>query len=30
VREATDYDVVGHRIEIYGICPVCKRLQPPT
>ena len=30
VREATDYDVVGHRIEIYGICPVCKRLQIPV
>jgi Fe2+ or Zn2+ uptake regulation protein len=26
VREATDYDVVGHRIEIYGICPDCKRV----
>ncbi|HXH22151.1 MAG TPA: Fur family transcriptional regulator [Dehalococcoidia bacterium] len=24
VRDATDYDVVGHRIEIYGICPTCK------
>jgi len=27
VREATGYDVVGHRIEIYGLCPTCKRLQ---
>jgi Fe2+ or Zn2+ uptake regulation protein len=27
VRDATDYDVVGHRIEIYGICPSCKRQQ---
>jgi Fe2+ or Zn2+ uptake regulation protein len=26
VREATNYDVVGHRIEIYGICPSCKGL----
>lgn len=26
VREATDYDVVGHRIEIYGFCPSCKHL----
>ena len=25
VRDATDYEVVGHRIEIYGICPSCKR-----
>jgi Fe2+ or Zn2+ uptake regulation protein len=27
VRDVTEYDVVGHRIEIYGICPACKRLQ---
>ena len=24
VREATDYDLLGHRIEVYGICPMCK------
>jgi Fur family ferric uptake transcriptional regulator len=30
VREATDYDVVGHRIEIYGICPGCKSLKAPV
>jgi Fe2+ or Zn2+ uptake regulation protein len=27
VRGATDYDIVGHRIEIYGLCPACKALQ---
>jgi len=27
VREATDYDVVGHRLEVYGFCPQCRRLQ---
>ena len=27
VREATDYDVVGHRLEVYGFCPRCKSLQ---
>jgi Fur family ferric uptake transcriptional regulator len=25
VREATDYELVGHRIEIYGLCPACRR-----
>lgn len=24
VREATDYDIVSHRIELYGVCPACK------
>ena len=24
VREATDYELLGHRIEVYGICPACK------
>jgi Fe2+ or Zn2+ uptake regulation protein len=28
VRTATDYDLIGHRIEVYGLCPNCKRLQP--
>ena len=27
MREATDYDVVGHRIEVYGFCPSCKQRQ---
>jgi Fur family transcriptional regulator, ferric uptake regulator len=27
VREATEYDVVGHRIEVYGICPRCRLHQ---
>jgi Fur family ferric uptake transcriptional regulator len=27
VRDATDYDIVGHRIEMYGFCPNCKRRQ---
>jgi Fe2+ or Zn2+ uptake regulation protein len=30
VRNATDYDVVGHRIEVYGICPRCKLRQRST
>lgn len=28
VRAHTDFDVVGHRLEIYGLCPRCKSLQP--
>ena len=27
VREATEYDVVGHRLEVYGFCPRCRALQ---
>ncbi|HLF79188.1 MAG TPA: Fur family transcriptional regulator [Dehalococcoidia bacterium] len=23
VRDATEYEVVGHRIEVYGVCPQC-------
>lgn len=28
VREATDYEVVDHRIEVYGLCPHCQERQP--
>jgi Fe2+ or Zn2+ uptake regulation protein len=28
VRGATDYELVSHRIEIYGFCPACRPLQP--
>ena len=24
VRDATSYEVVGHRIEVYGVCPACR------
>lgn len=27
VRTATEFDIVGHRIEVYGICPRCKAIQ---
>jgi Fe2+ or Zn2+ uptake regulation protein len=27
VRGATAYEIVGHRIEIYGFCPSCKARQ---
>ena len=27
VRESTQYDVVSHRIEVYGFCPDCKPVQ---
>lgn len=26
-RGVTDYEIVGHRIEMYGFCPDCKRRQ---
>lgn len=28
VREATEYELVSHRIEIYGFCPSCRRRRP--
>ena len=28
VREATNYELVGHRLEVYGFCPRCQELQP--
>ncbi|HLF71061.1 MAG TPA: Fur family transcriptional regulator [Dehalococcoidia bacterium] len=24
VREASDYELVSHRVEVYGICPACR------
>ena len=27
VRGATQYDIVGHRIEMYGLCPICQKRQ---
>jgi Fe2+ or Zn2+ uptake regulation protein len=24
VREATDYEIVSHRLEVYGFCPRCR------
>jgi Fe2+ or Zn2+ uptake regulation protein len=27
VRDASNYEIVGHRIEIYGFCPDCKQRQ---
>ena len=27
VREATEYEVVSHRIEVYGFCPRCRTIQ---
>lgn len=26
VRDATEYEVIGHRLEIYGVCPTCRAL----
>lgn len=27
VQQVTDYEVVGHRIEVFGFCPRCKLLD---
>lgn len=27
VQQVTDYEVVGHRIEVYGFCPRCRALD---
>jgi Fur family ferric uptake transcriptional regulator len=24
VRDASDYELVSHRVEVYGICPACR------
>ncbi len=26
IRDATDYEVAGHRLEVYGFCPRCQSL----
>jgi Fe2+ or Zn2+ uptake regulation protein len=26
VRDATEYEVLDHRIEVYGLCPRCQRV----
>lgn len=25
LEEATDFDIIGHKLEIYGYCPECKK-----
>jgi Fur family transcriptional regulator, ferric uptake regulator len=30
IRGGTEYEVVGHRLEVYGFCPRCKNLQLPA
>ena len=27
IRDASDYEVLSHRIEVYGFCPDCKQRQ---
>ena len=29
VREATDYEIAGHRLEVYGLCPRCCMAKVP-
>jgi Fur family ferric uptake transcriptional regulator len=30
VRQASDYEVVGHRLEFIGLCPRCRAELPST
>jgi Fur family ferric uptake transcriptional regulator len=25
IREVSDYSIIGHRVEFFGICPVCRK-----
>ena len=25
LEERTDFDIVGHKLEVYGYCPKCKK-----
>ena len=27
VRAATDYELIGHRLEVYGVCPRCQAVR---
>ena len=27
VRDATDYELIGHRLEVYGFCPRCQSVR---
>ena len=25
IREVSDYNIIGHRVEFFGICPICSK-----